>query len=65
MTDLTDEYRQKAEQCRQMANHVVSPLDKQLWLQLAADWSVMASVRERFGTGQYWAPQLGACPRPH
>jgi hypothetical protein len=59
MTDLTDEYREKAKQCRRMADQVASPVDKEMWLQLSADWSVMASVRERFGTDRYWAPQLG------
>jgi hypothetical protein len=59
MTDLTDEYHQK---CRQMADRVASPVDKEMWLQLAADWSVMASVRERFGNRKYWAPQLRAGP---
>jgi hypothetical protein len=55
---MTDEYRAKAEYCRQMADQVLSPLDKEMWLQLAWDWSTLASVRERYGTGQYRAPQL-------
>ena len=58
MTDMTDEYRAKAEHCREMADRVPSPLDKEMWLQLATDWSALASVRERYGTGQYRAPQL-------
>ena len=53
----SDEYRAKAEYCRQMADQVPSPLDKEMWLQLAWDWSTLASVRERYGT-QYRAPQL-------
>src|SRR5262249_2399724 len=36
MTNKTDEYRAKAEHCRQMADQVVSPIDKEMWLQLAA-----------------------------
>ena len=44
---MTDEYRAKAEYCRQMADQVLSPLDKETWLQLAWDWSTLASVRER------------------
>ena len=55
---MTDEYRAKAKYCRQMADQVLSPLDKEMWLQLAWDWSTLASVRERYGTGQYRAPQL-------
>jgi hypothetical protein len=52
MTNKTDEYRAKAEHCRQMADQVVSPMDKEMWLQLAADWLSMASVHERFGNDQ-------------
>ena len=44
---MTDEYRAKAEYCRQMADQVLSPLDKETRRQLAWDWSTLASVRER------------------
>ena len=54
MTKKTDEYRAKAEHCRQMADQVVSPIDKEMWLQLAADWLSMASVHERFGNEEGW-----------
>jgi hypothetical protein len=47
MTSQAHEYREKAEHCRQMADKVVSPIDKEMWLQLAADWSQLASLRER------------------
>ena len=52
MTSKPEEYRAQALHCRLMADEVKSPLDKELWLQLAADWMAMASVHERFGTGQ-------------
>ena len=52
MTNKTDEYRAKAEHCRQMADQVVSPIDNEMWLQLAADWLSMASTHERFGNDQ-------------
>ena len=58
MTDIRDEYRANAEHCREMADRVLSPLDKQMWLELAWDWSTLASVRERYGARQYQAPQL-------
>ena len=58
MTDIRDEYRANAEHCREMADRVLSPLDKQMWLQLAWDWSTLASVRERYGARQHQAPQL-------
>jgi hypothetical protein len=58
MTDLKSDYRAKAEQCRQMADQVISPLEQEMWLQLAADWSTLASLRERYRTGRYQAPQL-------
>src|SRR5215831_15630511 len=59
---MTDEYRAKAEYCRQMADQVLSPLDKETWLHLAWDWSTLASVRERYGTHQERArlPHSGA-----
>ena len=31
----TERYRAKAEECRQMAEKVLSPLDKEAWLKLA------------------------------
>jgi hypothetical protein len=55
---MIDEYRAKAEHCRQMASQVLSPLDKEMWLQLAWDWSTLASVRERYGADKRRAPQL-------
>jgi hypothetical protein len=45
-----DEYRAQAERCRQKAAEVISPLDKEAWLQLAAEWLALASIRERFGS---------------
>ena len=48
----SEEYRANAERCRHMADQVVSPTDKEMWLGLAADWMTMASMRERFGLGQ-------------
>ena len=60
---MIDEYRAKAEHCRQMADQVISPLDKEIWLQLAWNWSTLASVRERYGT-QCRAPQLARAVDP-
>ena len=62
---MTDEYRAKAEHCRQMADQVVSPLDKEMWLQLAWNWSTLASVRERCGTHQCRAPQVAEPLEPY
>ena len=41
---LSDEerYRKQAEDCRQMAGKVISPLDKEAWLRLAGDWLRLA-----------------------
>jgi hypothetical protein len=41
-----DDYRAKAEECRLQAERAFSPLDKKAWLQLAADWLAMASLRD-------------------
>jgi hypothetical protein len=50
MASRVDEYRAEAERCRQMAAEVISPLDKEAWLQLAAEWLSLASIHERFGS---------------
>ena len=52
---MTDEYRAKAEHCRQMANQVLSPLDKETWLQLAG---IGRRWRRCGSTHQERAPQL-------
>jgi hypothetical protein len=41
MSDV-QKYRQQAEECRKMADKAFSPLDKEAWLQLAADWLRLA-----------------------
>ena len=46
MSDL-QKYRQQAEECRKMAEKVFSPLDKEAWLELAADWLRLAQMAER------------------
>jgi hypothetical protein len=33
-----------------MAAGVISPLDKEAWLQLAAEWLSLASIHERYGS---------------
>jgi hypothetical protein len=38
-------YREKAEYCRQMAAKVISPIDRDSWLKLAADWLLMLRPR--------------------
>ena len=41
-----DEYRAKAEYCREMAAKVISPLDKDAWLQEATNWRTLASLSD-------------------
>ena len=36
--DDTERFRQQAEECRREAEKAISPLDKEAWLKLAADW---------------------------
>jgi hypothetical protein len=57
MANEANEYREKAKHCRQMADRVVSPIDKEMWLQLAADWLQMAAFRERSATEQFGATE--------
>ncbi len=47
-----EEYRAQALHCRLMADQVKSSMDKEMWLELAADWMTMASMHERFSAGQ-------------
>jgi hypothetical protein len=42
---LAEHYRMQAEVCQQMARMAVSPV-KQVWLELAAEWTKLASERE-------------------
>jgi len=44
--DDAERYRAKAEECRQQAEKVLSPLDKEAWLKLSADWLLMAEERD-------------------
>ena len=53
MTSKPEEYRAQAQRCRQMADQAMSPMDKEMWLQLAADWMIMASIHERMATGRF------------
>ena len=41
-----DEYRAKAEYCREMAAKAISPLDKDAWLQEATNWLTLASLSD-------------------
>jgi hypothetical protein len=47
MANRLAEYRAEAEHCRQMAEDAFSPIDKEMWLELSADWLSMASIYER------------------
>jgi hypothetical protein len=49
MANRLPEYRAQAEHCRQMANDTLSPVYREMWLELAADWLSMASMYERYG----------------
>ncbi len=42
-----EKYRQLAEECRQQAEKAFSPLDKEAWLKLAADWLLMVRLIEQ------------------
>jgi hypothetical protein len=47
MTNRTEEYRTQVERCRQMADQVISPLDKEALLQLAAEWLALRLIHQR------------------
>jgi hypothetical protein len=42
-----DDYRAKAEYCRDMATKVTSPLDEEEWLQQATNWRTLAALSDR------------------
>jgi len=42
-----DDYRAKAEYCREMAAKVMSPLDMEEWLQQATNWRTLAALSNR------------------
>ena len=42
-----DEFRKRAEECRQLAATVSNPLDRAFWLRLAEDWMNIAQESER------------------
>lgn len=42
-----DDYRAKAKYCREMAAKVVSPLDKEGWLEQATNWQTLAGLSDR------------------
>jgi hypothetical protein len=46
MSDV-QKYRQQAEECRKMADKAFSPLDKEAWLQLAADWLRLVQMAQQ------------------
>jgi hypothetical protein len=46
--DDADRFRKQAEECREQAAKVVSPLDKEAWLRVAEEWLKLAlSVESR------------------
>jgi len=42
-----ERFRQEAEECRRLAVQSRSPLDKETWRRLAAEWLKMAEEAER------------------
>jgi hypothetical protein len=48
--DDADRFRRQAQECVQQAERSISPLDKETWLRVAAEWMRLAqSVDERNG----------------
>ena len=42
-----NEYRQRAEECRRLAESTSNPLDREAWLKLAAAWLDLVAETER------------------
>jgi hypothetical protein len=45
-TNMADEYRKNADDCREQAAKALRPLDKERWLKLAEDWLKLAKIEE-------------------
>jgi hypothetical protein len=54
----TDEYRQKAEDCRRFAEQSANPEQKAFWLHAAEDWIKLADLSQ--ATHGIAASRLGA-----
>jgi hypothetical protein len=59
----TERFRQQAEECRREADKAISPLDKEAWLRLAADW-LKACSGSRRKTESEVAVKAGNAARP-
>lgn len=57
-----DEYRSKAEYCREMAEKAANPLDRDAWLMIAADWLAMA---QHEAADSFSGPHQGASKVQH
>ena len=44
-----NKYRREAEECRRNAESAFSPIDREAWLRLAADWAKLAEGAELYG----------------
>jgi hypothetical protein len=42
-----ERFRKEAEECRELAENAMSPLDKEAWGRLAEDWLKLAREAER------------------
>jgi hypothetical protein len=46
MTDDADRFRKQARECVEQAERSISPLDKETWLRVAAEWMKLAQSAE-------------------
>ena len=42
-----ERFRKEAEECRELAEKAMSPLDQEAWVRLAEDWLKLAQEAER------------------
>jgi hypothetical protein len=52
MSDDADRFRRHAEEARHQAEQAVSPLDKEAWLRVAAEWIKLAQSEDRRDKGR-------------
>jgi hypothetical protein len=46
LSDNVAKYLTRAEEAKEHANRTLSPVDQQMWLKLAAEWTKLAEIAE-------------------
>jgi hypothetical protein len=61
MSEDATQYRERAEEARQLAEKFINPLDKEVWLHVAGEWLKLAQNAEMQAKEQASASVGKAC----